>query len=278
MSFSSDIRAQAASSAADNFERESAPGPAFATLALHAGHSPDPATGAMLPPIYQTVTYAQTAVGEHRGYTYSRSDNPTVAALESRLAALEGGKFCAAFSSGLSATTAIFLALLKPGDRVVCGATVYGGTVRLLRELFAPLGILSEFVDAAEESALRLALQTPARLLFVETPANPTLRLTDLALAAGLARGAGALFAVDNTLLSPALQRPFKFGADLILHSTTKFIEGHNAAVGGAVVTNDPALNEKLRWTRNATGAIQSPFNAGVAQIADQAWQQIRRH
>lgn len=234
----------------------------LATLALHAGRTPDPATGALLVPPHLTTTYAQSAVGEHRGYTYSRSDNPTVAALESRLAALEGAAHCTAYASGLAATAALLHGVLKPGDRVVCGRAVYGGTVRLLRELFAPLGILVVFVDAADPAALTAALARPARLVLVETPANPTLALTDLALAANLAKCAGALLAVDNTLLSPILQRPLEFGADIVLHSTTKWIEGGGATIGGALCVNDAGLNERLRWVRNATGSIQHPFTA----------------
>ncbi len=238
------------------------PATAFATLALHAGRIPDPATGALLPPLHLTTTYAQSAVGEHRGFTYSRSDNPTVAALEARLAALEGGRFCAAFSTGLAATTALFLSLLRPGDRAVCGEAVYGGTVRLLRELLVPFGIVADFVAADDDAALEAALAAPAALLFVETPANPTLALTDLARCARLAKQAGAHLAVDNTLLTPVLQRPLALGADVVLHSTTKWIEGHGATIGGALVTDDAALHEKFRWTRNATGSIQHPFTA----------------
>jgi cystathionine beta-lyase/cystathionine gamma-synthase len=236
--------------------------PALATAALHAGRTPDPTTGALLPPIYQTTTYVQRAVGEHLGYTYSRTANPTVTALESRLAALEGGTHALAFSTGLAATTALALGLLRAGDRVVLSAVVYGGTYRLFSDLLARFGVVADVVDTADEAELRRALATPARLLLVETPANPTLRLTDLALASRLGHAAGALVAVDNTLLTPVLQRPFELGADVVLHSTTKFIEGHNATTGGVLITRDADLAERLRWTRNAIGAIQSPWNA----------------
>ena len=234
----------------------------FDTLALHAGVYPDPSTGAMLTPIYQTTTYQQEAVGRDKGFTYSRSGNPTVSALERRLAALEGAEFCTCYATGLAATTALCLALLRSSDRVVCSQAVYGGTVRLFRQVLEPFGITAEFVDTSDEKAFANALRKPARVVFIETPANPTLRLTDIRLAARLSKEAGALLVVDNTLLTPALQRPFDFGADIVLHSTTKFIEGHNATVGGALITRDPELHDKLAFIRNATGAIQSPFPA----------------
>lgn len=234
----------------------------FDTLALHAGTFPDPTTGALLTPIYQTTTYSQEAVGRDKGFTYSRSGNPTVSALERRLAALEGAQFCTCYATGLAATTALCLALLRSGDRVVCSQAVYGGTVRLFRQVLAPFGVQADFVDTSDEKAFAKALLKPTRFVFIETPANPTLKLTDIQLAAQLSREAGALLVVDNTLLTPALQRPFDFGADVVLHSTTKFIEGHNATVGGALITRDPELQEKFAFARNATGAIQSPFPA----------------
>ena len=234
----------------------------FDTLALHAGTYPDPTTGAMLTPIYQTTTYRQEAVGRDKGFTYSRSGNPTVSALERRLAALEGAEFCTCYATGLAATTALCLALLRSGDRVVCSQAVYGGTVRLFREVLARFGVEAEFVDTASELALADSLAKPTRFVFIETPANPTLKLTDICLAARLAHRAEALLVVDNTLLTPALQRPFELGADIVLHSTTKFIEGHNATVGGALITRDAELQEQLAFARNAIGAIQSPFPA----------------
>ena len=234
----------------------------FDTLALHAGAYPDPSTGAMLTPIYQTTTYQQEAVGRDKGFTYSRSGNPTVSALERRLAALEGAEFCTCYATGLAATTALCLALLRSDDRVVCSQAVYGGTVRLFRQVLAPFGVTAEFVDTSDEEAFANALRKPTRFVFIETPANPTLRLTDIRLAARLSKEAGALLVVDNTLLTPALQRPFDLGADIVLHSTTKFIEGHNATVGGALITRDADLQERLAFARNAIGAIQSPFPA----------------
>lgn len=234
----------------------------FDTLALHAGTFPDPATGAILTPIYQTTTYRQAAVGHDKGFTYSRSRNPTVAALEARLAALEGAELCTCYGTGLAATTALCLALLSAGDRVVVSQAVYGGTVRLFRQVFANFRVEAQFVDTSDEEALAQALRTPARFLFIETPANPTLNVTDIQLASRLARAAGALLVVDNTLLTPALQRPFELGADVILHSTTKFIEGHNATIGGALITRDAELHDRFLFARNAIGAIQSPFPA----------------
>ena len=233
------------------------------TLALHAGAAPDPTTGALLTPIYQTTTYRQEAVGVDKGYTYSRAGNPTVTALEQRLAALEGAEFATCFSTGLAATTALFLGLLKGGDRVVVSEAVYGGTVRLLREVLAPFGVVVDFVDTSDETAFSNVLNSsPVKLVFIESPANPTLKLTDIALASRLSHDANALLVVDNTLLTPALQRPFDLGADIVLHSTTKFIEGHNATTGGVLITRDSALNERFDYIRKATGTIQSPFDA----------------
>jgi cystathionine beta-lyase/cystathionine gamma-synthase len=234
----------------------------FDTLALHAGIVPDPATGAILPPIYQTTTYRQEAVGRDKGFTYSRSANPTVSALERRLAALEGAEFCTCYGTGLGATTALCLALLRAGDRVVVSQAVYGGTVRLFQQVLGKFGVEAEFVDTSDEQALTNAVSKPTRFVFIETPANPTLKVTDISLAARLAKKAGTLLIVDNTLLTPALQRPFDLGADVVLHSTTKFIEGHNATVGGALITRDAGLQEQFYFARNATGAIQSPFPA----------------
>ncbi|HEY6803254.1 MAG TPA: PLP-dependent aspartate aminotransferase family protein [Pyrinomonadaceae bacterium] len=235
---------------------------AFDTLALHAGAVADPTTGAILTPIYQTTTYRQEAVGVDKGFTYSRSANPTVSALERRLAALEGADYCTCYGTGLAATTVLCLALLRAGDHVVASQAVYGGTVRLLKQILEPFGVTSEFVDTADELALRRALTKKPRFVFIETPANPTLKLTDIALTTGLAHEAGALLVVDNTLLTPALQRPFEFNADVVLHSTTKFIEGHNATIGGALITRDQSLHNQFAFTRNAIGAIQSPFPA----------------
>jgi cystathionine beta-lyase/cystathionine gamma-synthase len=234
----------------------------LATAALHAGTAPDPATGAILTPIYQSTTFVQEAVGVHKGYTYSRSANPTVTALERRLAALEGAEHATCYGTGLAATTVLALALLQAGDRAVLSDVVYGGTVRLFQQVLAKFGVTADFVDAADPANLEAALRAPARLVFLESPANPTLKLVDLAAASRLAHAAGALVVVDNTLLTPVLQRPLDLGADIVLHSTTKFIEGHNATVGGALITRSAELAERLAFLRNAIGAIQSPFPA----------------
>lgn len=235
----------------------------FDTLALHAGAVADPTTGALLTPIYQTTTYRQEAVGKDKGFTYSRSANPTVAALERRLASLEGADHCTCYATGLAATTVLCLALLQADDHVIVSQAVYGGTVRLFNQVLARYGVSAEFVDTADEDALRKALAArPARFVFIESPANPTLQLTDIEQTARIAHEAGALLVVDNTLLTPALQKPFELQADVVLHSTTKFIEGHNATVGGALITNDAELHERFSFTRNAIGAIQSPFPA----------------
>ena len=232
------------------------------TLALHAGAEPDPTTGAILTPIYQTTTYQQESVGVDKGYTYSRAGNPTVAALERRLAALEGAEYATCFSSGLAATTALFLSLLKAGDRVVASEVCYGGTVRLLQQIFESFGVEADFVDTSDAEKFAGALQKSTKLVFIETPANPTLRLTDISLAAELAHDADALLVVDNTLLTPALQRPLDLGADISLHSTTKFIEGHNATIGGALITRNKELHERFELIRKSTGTIQAPFDA----------------
>ncbi len=249
------------------------------TRALHSGAEPDPATGALLTPIYQTTTYRQAAVGSDKGYTYSRAGNPTVTALEKRLAALENADFAKCFSSGLSATTALFLALLKAGNRVVVSQTCYGGTVRLLQQIFSSFDIKAEFVDTSNADILHKSLQEPARLVFIETPANPTLCLTDIEPAAELAHKAGAILVVDNTLLSPALQRPLALGADVSLHSTTKFIEGHNSTIGGALLTNDKDLDARFDLVRKSTGTIQAPFDAWLTlQGAKTLPLRIRQH
>ena len=234
----------------------------FETLALHAGAAPDPATGAILTPIYQSTTFVQEAVGVHKGYTYSRSGNPTVTALERRLAALEGAEHASCYATGLAATTALALAFLKSGDRVVVSDVAYGGTIRLFQQILPGFGVQADFVDTSDPTRLAGALRTPARFVFLETPANPTLKLTDIAEAVRLAHAAGALVAVDNTILTPVLQRPFELGADIVLHSTTKYIDGHNATVGGALVTRNAEIHERLTFLRNAIGAIQSPMNA----------------
>jgi len=262
MAIKEDLKTALPNSTDDHVAADSCSDYRFETLALHAGTPPDPITGAMLTPIYQTTTYRQEAVGRDKGFTYSRSANPTVSALERRLAALEGAEYATCYATGLAATTALCLALLRSGDRVVVSQAVYGGTVRLFLQVLAQFGVAAEFVDTGNIDALAKALRKRTQFVFIETPANPTLKLTDISRAASLSKMAGALLIVDNTLLTPALQQPFSLGADVVLHSTTKFIDGHNATVGGALITRDAELHERFAFTRNAIGAIQSPFPA----------------
>lgn len=235
---------------------------AFATRAARAGGEPDPATGAVVAPIVQSTTFRQPGIGKDLGFTYSRAQNPTVAALERCLGALEHAEPAVAFASGLAAETALFLALCEQGDHVVVSDVVYGGTVRLLRQLLARLGIASTFVDATDLEATREAIGERTKLLFVETPANPTLKLCDLRALASLAAEKGIPLAVDNTFLTSAVQRPLDLGASISLYSTTKLVEGHNGAIGGAVVAADAGLLERLRWVRKSVGSIQAPHDA----------------
>jgi cystathionine beta-lyase/cystathionine gamma-synthase len=236
--------------------------PSFSTRAIHGGLAADPVTGAILTPIYQAATYVQEAVGRDKGYTYSRTSNPTVSALERNLGEIEGTLPAICFGTGMAALTALCLTLLQSGDRLVVADVVYGGTVRLLRQVLAPFGVRADFVDTSSEERLAAALAEETRLVLIESPANPTLKLTDIARTAELAHAAKALLAVDSTLLTPALQRPIDLGADVVVHSTTKFLEGHNATVGGAVLTRDLGVDERLRVVRNATGGIQAPHEA----------------
>jgi len=232
------------------------------TSAVEAGRRPDPTTGAALPPIVQSTTYVQEAVGVDRGFTYSRSLNPTVTALEEALAAHEGATHATAWASGMAAITALALTHLNAGDHVICSRVVYGGTVRLLGQILSRFGVAASFVDARDPEKIREAVRDETRLILVETPGNPTLDLVDIRAAAAIAREAGALLAVDNTFLTGALQRPLELGAHVSIHSTTKFIDGHNAAVGGALLTEDGELHERLLFVRKTAGSIQTPFGA----------------
>lgn len=215
-----------------------------------------------VPPLVQSTAFGRSALDSDSEHQYSRVSNPTVAALEATLGRLEQAPPAVCFTSGLAAETALFLAVLGSGGHVVCGRAVYGGTTRLLREVLGPLGIRASFVDAARPDELQKAFQSDTRLVFVETPANPSLELTDIGHAAELARERGALLAVDNTFLTPALQRPLDLGAHLSVYSTTKFLEGHSTAMGGALVSRDEVLLERLRFVRKATGSIQTPMGA----------------
>ena len=231
----------------------------FATTAVRGGVAPDPATGAVLTPIYQSTTYHQQTVGVHKGFTYSRAANPTVSALEAALGALEDTPPAVCFATGMAAISTLFLAVLKAGDHVVVSDVVYGGTVRLFQQVLASFGVEASFVDTSDVDAVKGAIRPNTRLVFIETPANPTLKLTDIAAIAEVSRAAGVKLAVDNTFLTPVAQRPLELGADITLLSTTKYIEGHNSTVGGSIATRDEALLERLRLVRKTLGCIQSP-------------------
>jgi cystathionine beta-lyase/cystathionine gamma-synthase len=233
-----------------------------ATVAIHGGLTPDPATGAILTPIYQSTTYVQQAVGVHKGFTYSRAANPTVAALERALGAVEKTPPAVCFATGMAAITTLFLSVLKAGDHAVISDVVYGGTVRLFQQLLGGLGIEFSFVDASRPELVEQAITPRTRIIFVETPGNPTLKLCDVAAIAEIAHRHGIKLAVDNTFLTPVLQPVLELGADISVLSTTKYIEGHNSTVGGSLATSDESLLERFRLIRKTTGCIQSPQEA----------------
>jgi len=233
----------------------------FETLAIHAGQEPESATGAVTVPIFQTSTFAQAAVGKHKGYEYARTGNPTRTALETCLAALEGGAWGLAFASGMAATDAI-VHLLSSGDHIVMGDDVYGGTYRLFARVYDRAGIALTAVDMRDPANVRKAITKRTKLVWIETPTNPLLRVTDVGAVAEIAHKAGALSVVDNTFASPYLQSPLLLGADLALHSTTKYIGGHSDVVGGAIVGSDPALRERLAFVQNAVGGVPGPLDS----------------
>ncbi len=239
---------------------EDANGHGFSTLAIHAGQAADPATGATVVPIYATSTYTQEAPGVHKGYEYSRSGNPTRAALETCLAALEGGEHGLAFASGSAATTAV-LATLKPGDEVAAAADLYGGTFRLLERVFKPWGLVARYTEDPSPAGFRQIITPGTKLVWVETPTNPLLQIIDIAAIAELAHKAGAPLAVDNTFASPYLQQPLRLGADLVVHSTTKYLGGHSDVVGGAVIGRRELL-QPIAFYQNAAGGVPGPFDA----------------
>ncbi len=236
----------------------------FSTRAIHAGQGADDATGATVVPIYQTSTFTQHAPGVHRGYEYSRSGNPTRAALETAIASLEGGAHGLAFGSGLAAETAV-LSLLRPGDHVVAGDDLYGGTIRLLRQVYEPMGITTSFVDTTAPDRVAEQVTGQTRMVWVESPSNPLLAITDIAAVSRIAKDASALLVVDNTFATPFLQRPLESGADVVLHSTTKYIGGHSDVVGGAVVTDDDSVAAAIAFYQNAAGGIPGPFDSWLA-------------
>jgi cystathionine beta-lyase/cystathionine gamma-synthase len=232
----------------------------FATDCIHAGQEPDPSTGAVTVPIFQTSTYVQEGLGRHKGYEYARTHNPTRRALEKNLAALEGGADAYCFASGLAASHAVF-SLLKAGQRVVVSDNVYGGTNRLLTKVLSRTGLQSAFIDASDPAAFE---RSAGRfdMLWIETPTNPLLKICDIRALGDVAHGQGAILVVDNTFMSPFFQRPLALGADIVVHSTTKYLNGHSDSVGGVAVTRDPAHADWLRFVQNAAGAILSPFDS----------------
>jgi cystathionine gamma-lyase len=232
----------------------------FATRAIHAGQDADPATGATVVPIYATSTYTQAAPGQHKGYEYSRSGNPTRTALETCLAALECGERGLAFASGLAATTAV-LSVLRPGDEVVAASDLYGGTYRLLERVFKPWGLVARYTDDVSPGGFTRLITPKTKLVWIETPTNPLLQILDIAAIAELTHKSGALLAVDNTFASPYLQQPIALGADLVVHSTTKYLGGHSDAVGGAVIGRKDLLTP-IAFFQNAAGGVPGPFDA----------------
>ncbi|NDJ85912.1 MAG: cystathionine gamma-synthase [Chloroflexi bacterium] len=226
------------------------------TLAVHAGVRPDPETGAIMTPIYQTSTYVQAAPAVHKGYEYSRTDNPTRSALQEAIAALEGGRFGLAFASGMAATDTI-LRLFQPGDHIIVGDDVYGGTYRLFERVLTRYGLEFAWVDMTDPAQVEAAIQPETKLIWLETPTNPAMRLADIATIAGF----GVPVAVDNTFASPILQQPLKLGARLVVHSTTKYLGGHSDVVGGAVVTDDGETYQALKFLQNAVGAVPAPMD-----------------
>jgi len=233
---------------------------AFETLAVHAGYEPDPIHGAVMPPVVMASTFAQPEPGKPLKYDYSRSGNPTRSALEAALAALEGGARGFAFSSGCAAATTL-LHSLKPGDHVISGDDVYGGTFRLFDKVMKPFGLESSFVDLGDLSKFEAAIKPTTRFVWFETPTNPTLKLADISAISAIAKARGVRVVVDNTFASPVLQRPLSLGADVVLHSTTKYINGHSDVVGGALITSDAELCERIPFLQNAIGAVPSPMD-----------------
>ncbi|HUF15852.1 MAG TPA: PLP-dependent aspartate aminotransferase family protein [Acidimicrobiia bacterium] len=236
----------------------------FRTKQVHEGVTPDPVTGAILTPIYQSTTFVQDSVDEYmgKGYSYSRGGNPTVRALEDKLTALEDGVDTTAYASGMAATVSAFLALLGAGDHIVVANVVYGGTYRFVDRFLTKFGVEVSFVNASDVDAVAAAIRANTKLVFTESPANPTLQVTDLAAVSAVCNERGILHVTDNTFLTPYFQRPFELGADIIIHSTTKFLDGHNSTLGGAVVVNDADLHERIAFARMSAGLVMSPMVA----------------
>jgi cystathionine beta-lyase/cystathionine gamma-synthase len=237
---------------------------AFATRAIHAGQRPEPLAGAIMTPVYLTSTYVQEGLGQNKGYEYARGKNPTREALERNVAALEGGRYGFAFSSGMGCLDSI-MKLFRSGDHVVCGENVYGGSFRLFDRLLQNFGLRFTYVDTRDPQRIADAMTPATRMVFVETPTNPLMRITDLRASAEIAHRANALLLIDNTFASPFFQRPFDFGADIVYHSTTKYLNGHSDMVGGIAILNDDDLAVRLQFILNSAGAVPGPFDAWLA-------------
>ncbi len=236
----------------------------FATRTVHAGQVPEPLAGAVMTPIYQTSTYVQQGLGKHKGYEYARTSNPTREALERNVAALEGARYGFAFSSGLAALDAV-MKLLSQGDHVVSGENVYGGSHRQMTHIWSRLGLTFTFVDGGDTAAVAAAVTPKTKIVYAETPTNPMMRLCDLAATGEIAKKAGALFVVDNTFATPFFQQPLQYGADIVLHSTTKYLNGHSDMIGGMLVTSRDDLAERLGFLQNSSGAVPGPFDCWLA-------------
>ena len=240
----------------------------FATRAIHAGQPPDPATEAIMPPVYLTSTFVQDAPGVHKGYDYARTGNPTRTALQDNLASLEGGQFGLALASGLAAEHTI-LHLLATGDHIVASRDLYGGTYRLLTEVWQQLGVTCSFVDTSRVEDIAAAIRPTTKQLWIETPSNPLLLVSDIAAAADVAHRHGVRVVVDNTFATPFLQLPLEMGADIVVHSTTKYLSGHSDVVGGAVVTNDAEVFARLEFLQNAVGAVPGPLDCFLVPCSE---------
>jgi cystathionine beta-lyase/cystathionine gamma-synthase len=245
----------------------------FATKAIHVGQEPDPSTGSVTVPIFATSTYVQEELGKNKGYEYARVSNPTRTRLEQNLAALEGGTSAHVFSSGMAAVTAVTQCFLRQGDHLICGHNVYGGVPRLFNQVLANYGVEFSYVDTSDLAAVKKAMRRNTRIVWIETPTNPLMVLTDIGEVAKIARGGGAELVVDNTFMSPYFQRPLALGADMVMHSTTKFLNGHSDGLGGVIVATKPQHAEKLAFMQKTAGAILSPFECwlvlrGVKSLA----------
>jgi cystathionine beta-lyase/cystathionine gamma-synthase len=233
----------------------------FATKTIHAGQPSEPETGALVPPIFQTSTYEQESPGQDKGFSYSRTNNPTRQRLEAVLAQLEGVPFAAAFASGLAAENAVLQAYLRPGDEVIIPLDVYGGTYRILNKVFQPIGVVIRQIDTGDLTAVEAAINQQTRFVWIETPTNPRLLINDIAAISKLAHASKALVVVDNTFATPYFQQPFELGADIVVHSVTKYLAGHSDTIQGAVLAKDAAIFEPIKFLQNATGAVPSPFD-----------------